>query len=122
MNLQECIDLENSDNLKIFDALSLNNYIHTFKINSRSSCLGLCSCINDEFINKICNLIKNNKILNKLIFRDDMIFLNDIHCNNFLIMNVLTDEYYNKINEALKYNNSLIYFGWNDLIYKEHFI
>ena len=34
---------------------------------------------------------------------------------------LLTDEYYNKIKEALKYNNSLIYFGWNSLIYKEHF-
>lgn len=121
MNLQDCINLENSDNLKIFDALSLNNYIHTFKI---SSYLILKENINDEFINKICNLIKNNKILNKLIFRDNMIILNSFYFyrNDRLIMNVLTDEYYNKINEALKYNNSLIYFGWNDLIYKEHFI
>ena len=51
-----------------------------------------------------------------------MIFMPDIYNNTILTMNLLTDEYYNKINEALKHNNSLIYLGWNDLIYKEHFI
>ena len=39
-----------------------------------------------------------------------------------LDIKILSDEFYNKINEALKYNNSLIYFGWNSLFFKEHFI
>lgn len=121
INLFECFNKYNKNNLKIFDALILNNSINTFKISS------LCHYnINDKFINKICNLIKNNKTLNKLILDDKLIFYNEFSENFKFIptleIKLLTDEYYKKINDALKYNNSLIYIGMNNLFFKEHFI
>lgn len=121
INLFECFNKYNKNNLKIFDALILNNSINTFKISS------LCHYnINDKFINKICNIIKNNKTLNKLILDDKLIFYNEFSENFKFIptleIKLLTDEYYKKINDALKYNNSLIYIGMNNLFFKEHFI
>ena len=80
ININECITL--------FNMLENNESVYELRLNTN------IDEYTDEFINSLCDLIKNNKELNKIIILDNTKFINLNHSN--------------KILEALNNNTSLI--------------
>lgn len=116
LNINHSINFNNDESLQILDSLTCNNTINKLWVYPDYSSTTNIEIIN-HFIDKICILIKNNKNIYKLVLLNELQSLMEICClckkvNN---INLLYNEYYNKIYNSLQYNKCLIDIKFFDL-------
>ena len=119
LNLENCINIFRPKSLQLFNSLILNKTINTINLNNIN--IINSAIFNLDFIDKISKLILNNNTLNKIII-SPYYGMNVSDDGNFYLDNeLMPDEYYNKVKNALHYNYSLVDIQWFDLTFKENY-